>query len=90
MSNNTGNIISLDRFRGPGTYTEALLEQSHQKEVASRSAKFLNYRCSVSEYVICSKTTRGVLESLINPDTMEVIHDWASDRERVRRLVKVR
>jgi hypothetical protein len=89
MSNDNGNIISLERFRGPGTYTEALLEQSHRKEAASRSAKFLTYRWSANEYVICSKTTHGVLESLINPSTMEVIHYWASQRDRQRRLVKV-
>jgi hypothetical protein len=89
MSNDTGNIILLERFRAPGTYTEALLEQSHRKEAASRSAKFLTYRWSANEYVICSKTTHGVLESLINPSTMEVIHYWASQRDRQRRLVKV-
>jgi hypothetical protein len=89
MSNAAGNIIPLDRFRGPGTYTEALLEQSHRKEAAARSAKFVNYGWSENENVICSKTTHGILESLINPNTMEVIHYWASQRERVRRLVKV-
>jgi hypothetical protein len=82
-------IISLDGFRGPGTYAEALLVQSHQKEVAARSAKFLYYGCSANENVICSKTTRGTLESLINPNTMEVIHYWARRGETVRRLVKV-
>ena len=90
MSNAAGNIIPLDWFRGPGTYTEALLEQSHRKEAAARSAKFVNYGWSANENVICSKTTHGILESLINPNTMEVIHYWASQRERVRRLVKVR
>jgi hypothetical protein len=89
MSNNAGNIISLDRFRGPGTYAEALLEQSHQKEAAARSAEFVTYGCSANENVICSRTTQGVLESLINPDTMEVIHYWASRRDRQPRLVKV-
>jgi hypothetical protein len=90
MSNNAGNIIPLDRFRAPGTYTEALLEQSHRKEAASRSAEFVNYGWSANENVICSKTTHGILESLVNPNTMEVIHYWASQRERARRLVKIR
>jgi hypothetical protein len=36
MSNGATNIISLDGYRGPGTYAEALLVQSHQKEAASR------------------------------------------------------
>ena len=83
------SIISLDRHRGAGTYAEALLVQSHQKEAASRSAKILNYGCSTDENVICSKTSQGILESLINPNTMEVIHHWPSHRERVLRLVKV-
>jgi hypothetical protein len=90
MSNGTTNIISLDGYRGPGTYAEALLVQSHQKEAASRSAKILNYGWSTSENVICSKTTQGILESLINPNTMEVIHYWPSQRESVRRLVKIK
>ena len=84
------NIISLDGYRGPGTYAEALLVQSHQKEAAARSAKFLNYGWSTNENVICSKTTQGILESVVNPNTMEVIHYWPSHRERVRRLVEGR
>ena len=89
MSHDATNIISIDGHRGPGTYAEALLIQAHEKEVASRSAKFLNYGWSSNENVICSKTTQGILESLINPNTMEVIHYWPSQRENVRRLVKV-
>src|SRR5262249_5922275 len=89
MSHNATNIISLDGHRGPGTYAEALLVQSHQKEAGARSAKFLNYGWSTRENVICSKTTQGILESVINPNTMEVIHYWPSHRETVRRLVKV-
>ena len=89
MSNDATNIISLDGHRGPGTYAEALLVQSHQKEAAARSAKFLNYGWSTNENVICSKTTQGILESVVNPNTMEVIHYWPNHRERIRRLVKV-
>ena len=89
MSNDTTNIISLDGRRGPGTYAEALLVQSHQKEAATRSAKFLDYGWSRRENVVCSKTTQGILESLINPSTMEVIHHWPNLRERVLRLVRV-
>ena len=89
MSDHVGNIVLLDRFREPRTYTEALLEQSHRKEASARSAEFVTFGWSANENVICSKTTHGVLESLINPNTMEVIHYWASQRERVRRLVKV-
>jgi hypothetical protein len=69
-------IISLDSFKGSGNCPEALLAQSHQKEVADRSAKFLYYKSYINENVICSKTTKGMLESLINPNTMEVIHSW--------------
>jgi hypothetical protein len=90
MSNDAENIISLNRIRGLGTYTEALLEQSHRKEAAARSAEFVTFGWSANESVICSKTTQGILESLMNPDTMEVIHYWVNQRDRVRRLVKVR
>jgi hypothetical protein len=88
MSNHAGNIIPLDKFRAPGTYTEALLEQSHRNEAAGRSAQFVNFGCSANE--VCSKTTHGILESVINPSTMEVIHYWASQGQRARRLVRVR
>jgi hypothetical protein len=63
--------------------------QSHQKEAATRAAKFLNYGLSTNKNMIRSKTTQGILESWINPDTMEVNHDWPSHRERVLRVVKV-
>ena len=89
MSNHATNIISLDGHRGPRTYAEALLVQSHQKEAGARSAKFLNYGWSTNENVICSKTTQGILEFVVNPNTMEVIQYWPNRRERVRRLVKV-
>jgi hypothetical protein len=69
MSNDATNLLSVDGYRGPGTYAEALLVQSHQKEAASRSAKFLNYGWSTNENVV-------ILESLINPNTMEVLHYW--------------
>jgi hypothetical protein len=88
MSNYAGNIISLDRLRAPGTYAEALLEQSHRKEAVGRSAEFVYYGWSANENVICSKTTHGILESVINPSTMEVIHYWAKQGQRVLRLVK--
>src|SRR5262249_10959287 len=84
MSHDATNILSLDRHRGPGTYAEALLVQSHEKEAA-----VLNFGWSTRENVICSKTTQGILESVINPNTMEVIHYWPNHRETVRRLVKV-
>jgi hypothetical protein len=90
MSNDATNIISLDAYRGSGTYAEALLLQADQKEAAFRSAKFLNYGWSTNENVICSKTTQAVLESVVNPNTMEVIHYWPSHRQRVRRLVRVK
>jgi hypothetical protein len=89
MSDHVGSIVLLDRFREPRTYTEALLEQSHRKEVAARSAEFVNFGWSANENAICSKTTHGVLESLINPSTMEVIHYWAKQGQRVLRLVKI-
>jgi hypothetical protein len=90
MSDVAENVIPLDGFKGPGTYTEALLKQSHRKEAAVRSAKFVNYGWSANENVICPNTTNGILESLINPITMEVIHYWASQGQRMRRLVKVK
>lgn len=88
MSNDTGNVISLDRFRGPGTYTEALLEQSHAREAAARTAKFLNYGWRTDKNFICSKTTLGILESHLDSDTMEIDHCWISYRENAPREVR--
>jgi len=88
MNNYAGNIISLDRLRAPGTYTEALLEQSHEREAAARSAKFLNYGWMTDKNVISSKTTLGILESHIDRSTMEVDHYWMSYREGVPQVVR--
>ena len=90
MSNDAENIIPLDSFRGHGTYTEALLEQSHEREAAARTAKFLNYGWRTDKNTICSKTTLGILESHLDLNTMEIDHHWTSYRENVPRLVKVR
>jgi hypothetical protein len=75
MSNEAGNIIPLDRYRAPGTYMEARLEQSHGKQASTRSSAFVSYGWSATEDVICSKTTLGILQSLINPNSGE---DYAS------------
>jgi hypothetical protein len=88
MSSDVTKIISFDRFRWPGTYTEALLEQSHEREAAARSAKFLDYGWRTDKNVICSKTTLGILESHLDSKTMEVDHFWTSFRENVPRIVK--
>jgi len=90
MSNDAGNIIPLDRFRGPGTYSEALLGQSHEREAAARTAKFLNYGWRTDKNFIFSKTTLGILESHMDSNTMEIDHYWISYRENVPRVVKVR
>jgi hypothetical protein len=71
MSNDAENIISLNRIRGPGTYTEALLEQSHRKEAAARSAEFVTYGWCANENVICSKTTRYALKEDTNYDQVD-------------------
>lgn len=88
MSSDVTKIISFDRFRLPATYTEALLEQSHEREATARSAKFLNYGWRTDKNVICSKTTLGILESHLDSKTMEVDHYWTSYRENVPRVVK--
>jgi hypothetical protein len=88
MGSDVTKVISFDRFRWPATYTEALLEQSHEREAAARSAKFLDYGWRTDKNVICSKTTLGILESHLDSNTMEVDHYWTSFRENVPRIVK--
>jgi hypothetical protein len=88
MSNDAGNIIPLDR--APGTCTGVLLEQSHEREAATRSAKFLNYGWRTDKNVICSKATLGILETHLDPSKMQVDHHWTSYRENVPRVVTKR
>lgn len=56
------------------------LFHAHENEVADRGAEFVIYGWFSERNRIFSKTTNGILESLINPATMRVIHFWSHKR----------
>ncbi len=65
-------IISLDRERSTRD-----LFQAHENEAADQGAEFLKYGWFSERNRIFSKTTNGILESRVNPETMQVIHFWS-------------
>jgi hypothetical protein len=50
--------------------------RAHDNEAASYGAEFRNYGWGIDAYSIASKTTRGILHTLIDPKTMKVEHSW--------------
>jgi hypothetical protein len=50
--------------------------RAHDDEAAGYAAEFRNYGCEIDAYSIASKTTRGILHTLIDPKTMKVEHSW--------------
>jgi hypothetical protein len=61
----------------PGTTPEhEKMLRAHDDEAAGYAAEFRNYGCEIDAYSIASKTTRGILHTLIDPKTMKVEHSW--------------
>jgi hypothetical protein len=58
-----------------GDPVEDKLLRSHEAEAEKQGAE-LNYGWSTGDNAICSKTAKGILESNINPKTMQVRHFW--------------
>jgi hypothetical protein len=81
---------SITFLMGPGACpddpaAERLLRE-HEAEAERLGVEFTNYGWGTSDYGIASKTTKGILSSQIDPETMNVIHRWETyeDRERQR------
>jgi len=55
---------------------EEILVAEHSAEARDKGAMITNMGWSQDEFGICSKTTKGILESQIDPDTEEVRHEW--------------
>lgn len=55
---------------------EEILVAEHLAEASRVGADITNMGWSKDDYVICSKTTKGPLNSQIDPDTQEVRHEW--------------
>jgi hypothetical protein len=79
----TDNIIPLtDPNRNP---VQDELLRAHDDEAARLGVEFTNYGWASDENGICSKTTKGILDSTINPTTMRVAHSWITWEEKARR-----
>ena len=61
------------------------LLRAHKKEAGRLGVEFTNFGWASDENGICSKTTKGILDSSINPNTMQVSHSWITYEERARR-----
>jgi hypothetical protein len=52
------------------------LLDEHGREAEKQGAEFHEFGWVINTHSIMSKTSRGFLESEINPDTMLVMHQW--------------
>ena len=75
-------------FMGPGVSTDDPVEnkllRSHEAEADKQGAEFWNYGKGTAENEIYSKKSKGHLVSCINPNTMEVRHQWTTFDEKAR------
>jgi hypothetical protein len=58
------------------TPAEDKMLRSHEAEARRYRARIGNYGWVQNQNCICSKTTRGKLETQIDPVTMKVNHHW--------------
>lgn len=58
------------------TDLEEILVKEHMAEAKKKGAKIWNLGWAQEDFVITSKTADGLLESMIDPDTEEVRHEW--------------
>jgi hypothetical protein len=79
----TDNIIP---FTDPNSDpVQDKLAQAHDDEAARLGVKFTNWGWVTVETGICSKTTKGILESSIDPNSLLVSHNWITYEEKARR-----
>jgi len=55
---------------------EKLLWEAHEKEAKRSGADFYNFGWGADEASIASKTSKGILQSDIDPETGKVTHSW--------------
>jgi len=67
-----------------GDPVEDKLLRSHEAEAEKQGAQFWNYGKVIGENEIYSKTSKGNLESQINPKTMQVTHRFTSYEQKAR------
>jgi hypothetical protein len=78
----TDNIIP---FTDPNSDpVQDKLAPAHDDKAVELGVEFTNWGWATDENGICSKTTKGILDSSINPNTMQVSHSWITYEERAR------
>ena len=55
---------------------ENILLTAHEKEAKRKKATFGNFGWAMTETGIASKTSKGILDSEMDPDTLKVTHAW--------------
>ena len=55
---------------------EDILLTAHDKEAKRKKARFGNFGWAQTEWGIASKTSKGILDSEMDPDTLKVTHAW--------------
>ena len=55
---------------------EQMLVVEHSAEARNKNAKITNMGWAQDDYAIVSKTNKGLLESIIDPNTLKVKHEW--------------
>ena len=55
---------------------EEILLSEHEAEAEKQGAVIRNFGWAQDDFGICSKTSKGLLDSQIDPDTQEVRHEW--------------
>jgi hypothetical protein len=69
---------------------ELALYRQHEAEAARQNAEFYNLGWVQTDFDVCSKTSKGYLVSEVDPDTVEVTHNWIAFAELERRREKLR
>jgi len=73
-------IFLSNLYKNGGKITEdelkEKLENEHKLEAKKENAEFMNYGWATDNNGIASKTSKGILESKINPKTEVVTHGW--------------
>ena len=76
-------------YTAPGASTgnpvEDKMLRSHEAEADKQGAEFWNYGNVIGENEIYSKTSKGNLETCIDPRTMQVSHCWTTYEKQARR-----
>ena len=58
---------------------QGILYSEHERAARRNHAEILNFGWGQTDYGIASKTSKGILDSEIDPETLRVQHFWDGD-----------